>query len=98
MGAVASIFILLGIALLYSYTATLSMPDIALSLAGRPNGMLIGFISVLFLAGFGLKAAIVPFHAWLADAHSSAPTPVSAVLSGVFIKALGIYALARIFF
>ncbi|MDD5155734.1 MAG: proton-conducting transporter membrane subunit, partial [Candidatus Omnitrophica bacterium] len=40
----------------------------------------------------------VPFHAWLPDAHSCAPTPVSAVLSGIFIKALGIYALIRIFF
>jgi multicomponent Na+:H+ antiporter subunit D len=52
----------------------------------------------LFLAGFGLKAAIAPFHAWLPDAHSSAPSPVSAVLSGVFIKTLGIYAMCRVFF
>jgi multicomponent Na+:H+ antiporter subunit D len=52
----------------------------------------------LFIVGFGLKAAMMPFHAWLPDAHSCAPTPVSATLSGVFIKTLGIYALARIFF
>jgi multicomponent Na+:H+ antiporter subunit D len=50
------------------------------------------------MAGFGLKAAMMPFHAWLPDAHSSAPSPVSAVLSGVFIKTLGVYALCRIFF
>ncbi|MDD4899377.1 MAG: proton-conducting transporter membrane subunit [Candidatus Omnitrophica bacterium] len=98
MGALASIFVLLGIALLYSHTSTLNMADIALSLAAKPRGILINFISVLFLAGFGLKAAIVPFHAWLPDAHSSAPSPVSAVLSGVFIKTLGVYALARVFF
>ncbi|MDD2752198.1 MAG: proton-conducting transporter membrane subunit [Candidatus Omnitrophica bacterium] len=98
MGALASIFILLGIALLYSYTSTLNMADIALSLNAKPRGLLISFISVLFLAGFGLKAAIVPFHAWLPDAHSCAPSPVSAVLSGVFIKTLGVYALARVFF
>jgi multicomponent Na+:H+ antiporter subunit D len=52
----------------------------------------------LFLAGFGLKAALVPFHAWLPDAHPSAPAPISAMLSGVFIKTLGIYALCRVFF
>ena len=98
MGSVASIFILLGIAFIYSYTSTLNMADIAQVLTARPNSILISFVSVLFLAGFGLKSALVPFHAWLPDAHSSAPTPVSAILSGVFIKTLGIYAFARIFF
>ena len=98
MGALASIFILLGIALIYSYTSTLNLKEISLALAARPAGRLVGFISVLFLAGFGLKAALVPFHAWLPDAHSSAPAPVSAALSGIFIKTLGIYTLLRVFF
>ncbi|MDD4908027.1 MAG: proton-conducting transporter membrane subunit [Candidatus Omnitrophica bacterium] len=98
MGSLASIFILLGIALLYGYTSTLNMADISVALSSRPRGTLVGFVSVLFLAGFGLKAALVPFHAWLPDAHSSAPSPVSAVLSGVFIKTLGIYAMMRVFF
>lgn len=98
MGSVASSFILLGIAILYSYTSTLNMADISLVLSGKSSVMLISFISVLFLMGFGLKAALVPFHAWLPDAHPSAPAPISAMLSGVFIKTLGVYALARIFF
>ena len=98
MGSVASVFILLSIAFIYSYTSTLNMADIAAVLSIRPKGVLIAFASVLLLVGFGLKAALVPFHSWLADAHSCAPTPVSAVLSGVFIKVLGIYTLARIFF
>jgi multicomponent Na+:H+ antiporter subunit D len=55
-------------------------------------------VAGLFLAGFGLKAAIVPFHAWLPDAHPSAPAPISAMLSGVVIKVAGIYALVRVFF
>ena len=98
MGALASILILLGIGLLYSYTSTLNMADMALVLSGKPQGFLIGFVSILFLAGFGLKAALVPFHAWLPDAYSTAPTPVSAVFSGVFVKTLGIYTLSRVFF
>ncbi|MDD5655534.1 MAG: proton-conducting transporter membrane subunit, partial [Candidatus Omnitrophica bacterium] len=98
MGSLASVFILLGIALLYGYTSTLNMADISVVLSSKPRGTLVGFVSVLFLAGFGLKAALVPFHAWLPDAHSSAPSPVSAVLSGVFIKTLGIYAMMRVFF
>jgi multicomponent Na+:H+ antiporter subunit D len=48
--------------------------------------------------GFGLKSAMVPFHAWLPDAHPSAPAPISAMLSGLIIKALGIYCVIRIFF
>jgi len=98
MGVIASVCILLGIALLYSFTSTLNMSDIASVLASRPYSPLIGFVSVLFIAGFGMKAAIVPFHAWLPDAHTSAPSPVSAALSGVVIKTLGVYSLVRIFF
>ena len=52
-------------------------------------------LSVAFLiVGFGTKAGIAPFHAWLPDAHAEAPTPVSALLSGIMIK-VGIYALVR---
>ena len=99
MGTVASIFILLGIGILYSYTSTLNMADMARVLSqGRQPVRVIQFVSVLFLMGFGLKAALVPFHSWLAYAHSSAPAPISAMLSGISIKVLGIYALARIFF
>ena len=99
MGAVGSSFMLLGIALLYSHTSTLNMVDMAAVLAGKADASkIILFVSALFLMGFGLKAALVPFHAWLPDAHSSAPTPISAMLSGLLIKVLGIYALSRIFF
>jgi multicomponent Na+:H+ antiporter subunit D len=98
MGSVASSFILLGIALVYSYTSTLNMADISLVLSQKGSGPLVNFIAVLFLVGFGLKAALVPFHAWLPDAHPSAPAPISAMLSGVLIKTLGIYAIMRIFF
>lgn len=98
MGTVASAFILLGIALLYSFTSTLNMADIARSIAEKPPAPIVGLVSGLFIMGFGLKAALVPFHAWLPDAHPSAPAPVSALLSGVLIKTLGVYALVRIFF
>ncbi len=48
----------------------------------------------LMLVGFGVKAGMVPLHVWLPDAHSVAPTPASAVLSGVMIKA-GAYGVFR---
>ncbi|MDD5557906.1 MAG: complex I subunit 5 family protein, partial [bacterium] len=98
MGGLASSLILLGIALLYAHASTLTMAGIAAALRARPGGPLVPFVSCLFIAGFGLKAALVPFHAWLPDAHPSAPAPISAMLSGVLIKTLGVYALARILF
>jgi len=97
MGSVASIFILFAMILLYSLTGTTNMADIAQSLpAGAYHAKML--ISLLFLVGFGTKAAIIPFHAWLPDAHPAAPAPISAMLSGVLIKALGIYAIIRIFY
>jgi len=98
MGAVASSFILLGIALLYSYASTLNMADLSVVIAQKGFNMVILFVSVLFIGGFGIKSALVPFHAWLPDAHPSAPASISAMLSGVLIKVLGIYSLIRIFF
>lgn len=98
MGSVASSFIFLGIAFLYGFTSTLNMADMARVLMTKPGGPILSFVAVLFFMGFGLKAALVPFHAWLPDAHPSAPASISAMLSGVLIKTLGVYALARIFF
>ena len=50
---------------------------------------------LLALIGFGTKAGFVPLHVWLPDAHPAAPSPVSAVMSGVMIKT-GIYGLLRV--
>jgi len=96
LGSVASVFILLGIAFIYGHTGTLNMADIARELALRGSPAVLMLVTGLFVLGFGLKAALVPFHAWLPDAHPSAPAPISAMLSGVAIKTMGIYALVRI--
>lgn len=98
MGGIASLLILLGVIFLYSNTGTLNMADMTRILAGRDHPALLYFVFALFLTGFGLKAALVPFHAWLPDAHPSAPAPISAMLSGVLIKALGVYVIARVFY
>jgi multicomponent Na+:H+ antiporter subunit D len=98
MGTVASILIFLGIAFLYGFTSTLNMADIARVLIAKPSFSLTLFVGVLFLAGFSFKSALIPFHAWLPDAHSCAPASISAMLSGVLIKALGVYSIMRIFF
>ncbi len=98
LASVGSLFILLSIALLYAGTGTLNMADIARSLAANPNSTMLILVSILFIVGFSLKAALIPFHAWLPDAHPSAPAPISSMLSGVVIKVLGAYGLIRIFY
>ena len=98
LGTVSSTFILFAIGLLYNLTGHLNMAIVAQRLAGLEAGPAIWLAAGLFLMGFGLKAAMVPFHAWLPDAHPSAPAPISAMLSGVVIKAIGVYAICRILF
>ena len=97
MGSISSTLILLGVGILYASTSTLTMANIAAELQTK-NPMVMYWVAAIFMAGFGLKSAIMPFHAWLPDAHSSAPAPISSMLSGVLIKALGIYAIIRIFY
>lgn len=98
LGGIASIFILFGIGLIYWKTKTLNVADIREVFKAGFDKTYYTFVQLLILSGFGLKAAIMPFHAWLPDAHSSAPSPISAMLSGVFIKAVGIYVIIRLFF
>ncbi|HTY63447.1 MAG TPA: proton-conducting transporter membrane subunit [Acidobacteriota bacterium] len=100
LSAVATSMILLGIALIYMNTGALEFDALKAILATQGSGLQGIFLltAALFIGGFGLKAALMPFHAWLPDAHPSAPAPISAMLSGVVIKVAGVYALARIFF
>jgi hydrogenase-4 component F len=62
--------------------------------AGLDKG-LVKIAFVLILIGFGTKAGLAPMHTWLPDAHSQAPAPVSALLSGVLLN-IAIYGIIRI--
>ena len=98
LGGIASFLILIGIAFIYWEAKTLNIADIRNVFSTGYDRKYYLLIQILLLSGFGLKAAIIPFHAWLPDAHSSAPSPISAMLSGVLIKAVGIYVIIRLFF
>jgi proton-translocating NADH-quinone oxidoreductase chain N len=91
MGAVGSAFAFFGISLVYFQTGTLQFNDLVGMLSTTP----ILQAALLFLIiGFGVKAAIVPLHTWLPDAHSAAPSGISAMLSGIVIGA-GFFTLLR---
>jgi hydrogenase-4 component F len=57
-----------------------------------PKVLKVAFIFIL--VGYGTKAGIAPMHTWLPDAHSQAPAPISALLSGVLLKT-SLYAIMR---
>ena len=89
MSIYGSVAMLLGILSLYTSYGTLSISAIAPQIASASSGYIL-FILISFGIGFGVKAALVPLHAWLPDAHSEAPSPFSSVLSGILIK-MGTY-------
>lgn len=113
MSALALNFYYFAAAFTYGAFGTLNMADLAAKISLRhrfletvSGGMgsipsNIGFVlpSILALAlwSFGLKSALAPLHTWLPDAHPAAPTPISAILSGAFVK-VTVYASIRLLF
>ncbi|MGW8972985.1 complex I subunit 5 family protein [Streptomyces platensis] len=95
LGAYTTLF---GIALLYARTGELGLAQIGSALDAHPGGpdALVIAAFVLVATGLLVKAAAVPFHFWLADAHAVAPTPVRMLLSGVMVE-LGVYGIARVY-
>jgi multicomponent Na+:H+ antiporter subunit D len=94
---IGSFLLLSGIALTYGRTGALNLAQIGDALGGAPADGLVAVAFALLVAGFLVKAAVVPFHFWLADAYAVAPTPVCLVFAGAMSE-LGIYAVARLAF
>ena len=93
---IAAYFVLIGIAILYARTGALNMAQMARALGSGPLDTLVTVAFVFVVCGYLVKAAVVPFHFWLADAHAVAPTPVCVLFSGVMVE-MGLFALARIY-
>ena len=95
MSEMGALFMLFAIIAIYFQEGTVDMATLAsrgITVSSNFRHMLLLF----FLLGTGVKAGIIPIHTWLPDAHPAAPSPVSALLSGVMIK-VGIYMMIRIF-
>jgi len=99
MSALATIMMLLSIVLLFALTGDTSFSAISSYVAAHQGNFPVALLAafVLFTVALSIKSGVVPFHTWVPDAHSSAPSPVSVMLAGVVIKVSGVYALMRIF-
>lgn len=90
---VGGLFLALGIVLLS--VATGGLPTFGNSPVTPLHPTMFAWSVALLLIGFGIKAGMVPLHLWLPRAHAVAPTPASALLSGLLIK-VGAYGLIRV--
>ncbi len=95
LGTVGSIMILIAVALIYFSMGTLNMASMAKAFPQIPAAYRL-LITLFLFAGLGVEAAIFPLNAWLPDAHSSAPSSISAVLSG-FVIEIPLLVMAKIF-
>lgn len=99
LGSVGIAIAFLGIVLIYASTSGMAAPTLSwvqLSQAHAhvdPNLIRLG--AALAVLGFATKAGLAPMHSWLPDAHSQAPAPVSALMSGVLLS-VALYAILRI--
>src|SRR5947209_4322781 len=94
--SIAGYAMFIAVGLLYARTGALNMAQIGAALGSdHPDPLVIVAMALLFL-GFLTKAAAVPLHFWLADAHAVAPIPVCVLFSGVMVD-LGVYAVARLY-
>ncbi|GGD96243.1 proton-conducting transporter transmembrane domain-containing protein [Planktosalinus lacus] len=92
----ASVIFLTAVAVLYGLTGSLNMADLSLKVAAIENRGLVEVTAILFLIGFGIKAAIFPLYFWLPASYHTPPPAVSAVFGGLLTK-VGVYALIRVF-
>lgn len=92
MGVFGGLCILLAMILIYIHTNTLEFTPMISQLVSMGNRRYA--VIALLMVGFGVKAGMIPLHIWLPKAHPVAPTPASALLSGIMIK-IGGYGMLR---
>ncbi|MCD6121563.1 MAG: hypothetical protein J7K04_06975 [Spirochaetales bacterium] len=85
LGSIGSTLFLIAIALIYMKMGTLNMADISDKIGGIDSASRM-LIIVLLITGLGVEGAVFPLNSWLPDAHASAPSTISALLSGFVIE------------
>jgi len=96
MSAVATAMILSAIGLMMTVTGSMSFNALAKVMHTDGGNPVILLSVALLLGGFFIKCGLIPFHGWVPDAYSSAPSATSVLLAGIVTKTTGVYALIRI--
>jgi len=82
LGAFSSAFFLYGIAMLYGYSGSVRLSDIATSITASPHSDVLILVGIALLAvGLLFKIGAVPFHAWTPDVYQGAPTPITGFMA-----------------
>jgi proton-translocating NADH-quinone oxidoreductase chain N len=97
LSAVASILMLLSVAIFFLLSQSTSYDAITSMIKGNGDRTLIVVAVFCFTAGLLIKGGLMPFHGWLPDAYSFSSSPVSVFLSGIVTKVCGAYALIRLY-
>jgi multicomponent Na+:H+ antiporter subunit D len=92
----ATLLLITGVALLYGLTGTLNMADLHVKVQSIEDQGLLSAVAMIFMAAFGIKAALFPLFFWLPAAYHTPPVSVSAIFAGLLTK-VGVYALIRMF-
>ncbi len=95
INTLGSYLFLAGIGLIYSQLGALDFSALGLGVAAHPHETVIIASFILLMTALLIKAAQVPFHFWLADAHAVAPSPVSVIFSGAMVS-MGLFGIARL--
>jgi multicomponent Na+:H+ antiporter subunit D len=96
LNLLSSTLFLTGIGLLYGLTGSLNFAELSVRVAALPADGLVTAVAVLFLTGFGIKAAAFPLFFWLPASYHTPPPAVAALFAGLLTK-VGVYALLRVF-
>ena len=88
-GALASALIIYGISMAYGLTGSTNIAEVVQGMANLDEAMVpLGLLTIgMFIAGFGFKMGLVPFHMWLPDTYEGAPAPIAALLAAATKKA-----------
>ncbi|MDP3791738.1 MAG: proton-conducting transporter membrane subunit [Candidatus Omnitrophota bacterium] len=96
MSAIATIMMLSSIALIILVAGDTSFTAVRQALLVSSDAFIVKLAIGLFICGLFVKGGLVPFHGWLPDAYSQAPSAVSVLLAGIVTKVSGIYTLIRL--
>ncbi len=96
LNLLSSTIFLVAVGVTFGVTGTLNMAELTKIVQNYENSGILNVIAMLFLASFGIKAAIFPLYFWLPASYHTPPSSISAIFAGMLTK-VGVYSMIRFF-